>query len=115
MDRPTGTECSPVSVPLERTGGPSARRARLILASWALGLAGVTALGLSGHEARSEAAILPNAGTALPLPTLAATIPVPAIQRIARPSVTRYRSLGDDGLAGGIVFGDNVPGAYGPG
>ncbi len=108
MDRPGEIELTPVSVPVERIGGPSGRRTKLVLAGWALGLAGVAALGLSGHQPALDAASVSVADTASPPPKPAATNRVPATQRIAQSAITPQRTLGDDGLVGGIVFGDNV-------
>lgn len=115
MDRPGMPERSALTVPLERMGGPSRRRAWLTAAAWALGLAGVTWLGLSGHEDGLTVAAAPGvAVSSAPRATVATSAPRDVGPRIV-PPIVHYRSLGDDGLVGGLPFGDNVPGAAGPG
>ncbi len=107
----------PVLVPVQRSGSPAGRRVRLVVSGWLLGLAGVAALGLSGHAPPPQAAIAPEAtiaqlpGTPSPSSTLAPapTMHAPVIDPIVRRPVVQYRVLGVDGLVGGIVFGTNVP------
>jgi hypothetical protein len=111
MEPPHGPERTVLSVPLERTGASSSGRTWLVVAAWVLGLTGVATIGIGGRE-RGEA---PPIAPAAIVPTEAAPTVVPnrAVPRAAAP-IVYYRSLGDDGLVGGIVFGDNVPAASGP-
>lgn len=94
-----------VAAPLERTSAFSRRRTALAVVAWILGLVGVVALGVVGH--------LPQASTrsATIDPVLApASVPTAAsVRRATALSLpTHHRLLGDDGLVGGIVFGDNI-------
>jgi hypothetical protein len=114
VDPPERSDLAPIAVPLE-AARPSARRTRLVVAGWLLGLTAVVALGVSGHEPTPPAPIAPQAANVtVPGPPSPSAAPGPTIRPpvggpIARHPAPQHRSLGDDGLVGGIVFGDNVP------
>ena len=85
----TETELKPV-----RPGRASGVRARLLVAAWLLGLAGVAGLAVVGR--------LPGpAPTPAPAPDEAITRPNPPRAAEVRPT------LGEDGLMGGLVFPDS--------
>jgi hypothetical protein len=111
-DPPDRIELAPVLVPVQRSGGAAGRRARVVVAGWILGLAGVAALGLSGQEPAPESAVVP---AAVPVPSTSSSPapPAPTIERLPLPRIvghpiTYHRALGKDGLVGGIVFGNNI-------
>ena len=106
-----------LTVPLVSVGSASPRRARLVLTIWAVGLVAIASLGIAGREGEGNepARVAPVAAIPASAPP-AATVTVPAsatvprgtVRYIAAPVVVRH-TLGEDGLMGGIVFGDNVP------
>ena len=75
-----------------------------MIAAWLLILVGIVAIGVvaripGADHASNEAVVAVPATTPLPTRGATASSPVP----------TPHHSLGEDGLMGGIVFGDNVP------
>jgi hypothetical protein len=106
-----------LSVPLATVGASSPGRARLALVVWAIGLAGIAWVGMAGHDAGSATPPAAAAVGAIPAATTAGaatTSPTAApvsrgtVRSILAPVLIRH-TLGEDGLVGGIVFGDNVP------
>jgi hypothetical protein len=86
------------------------------VAAWTITLAAITWIGLAGHEREGSApaAVVPITVIPATAPAVATTAPATAtdsrgtVRYIAAPVVIRH-SLGEDGLVGGIVFGDKVP------
>ena len=117
MDRSDEPECVGMTVPLETVASSSPGRARLALAIWAISLAGIAWIGLAGHEdgegapagAATVAAIPASAATATPAAPATAAVSRGTVRSVAAPVGVR-RTFGEDGLMGGIAFGDNVPG-----
>ena len=92
-------------MPVEPIERGARGRAWLMASAWVIGLAGVIWIGLSGRG--TDTAAVADAGVAelrSALPTDAS----PATSSLAAPVVS-HRTFGEDGLVGGIVFGDNVP------
>jgi hypothetical protein len=91
----------------------SPRRARLAVVAWTLALAGIVWIGVTGREADEEAdapiAAPPAAAAATTVPaTAAATGSRGTVTYVSAPAVIHH-TFGEDGLIGGIVFGDNIP------
>ncbi len=120
MSRDDEVEFAARVAPAGRGGRSSSSRARLVVGGWVLVLAGVAAVGLTGHGAVSPVGPVPpamepaeaTAGLAIPAATDArATTP----RTTTSPAVASpHRSLGNDGLVGGLPFGDNVRPSDGP-
>jgi hypothetical protein len=108
-----------LTVPLERASTFSPRRARSAVAAWLLFLVSIVAVGVVGRLPDGEPVSNPAAkaeGTrvagverspAVPLvsPTTMSSRPT----MLLRAASTPRHTFGEDGLVGGIVFGDNVP------
>jgi hypothetical protein len=102
-----------LAVAVVPSNAASSHRARTTALVWVVGLVGVVAIGLAGHlpqapsqsTAVTQAAVAVTQAAAAESPSLASN--VRGASTFAPPST--HRSLGDDGLVGGIVFGDNVP------
>jgi hypothetical protein len=107
------------AVRVEAVGASTPRRARLAVAIWTIGLAMTAWIGLAGHDdgGAAKPVVAPAAAA---LPTTAATPAADDIPATATPPLSRgtvqyisavaiRNSFGEDGLMGGIVFGNNVP------
>jgi hypothetical protein len=116
VDRPEGIDFATSAVSLG-TPGRSPRRTRFVVAGWLLALTAVAAVGVGGRErtptpvatAPEAAAAVTFAATPAPSVAPAPTIRASVTHGPSRRPVPQYRSLGEDGLVGGIVFGDNIP------
>ncbi len=113
MGPPDSPERGALTVPLVRIERSSSRRAWLTAAVWTIGLAFLTWLGLGGRGAGAVPAAAPGPAEPLTPRSTPATSRVRnetrgAPARLTAP-VVYHRTLGDDGLIGGIAFGDNVP------
>jgi hypothetical protein len=114
MDRPDEPGRVALTVPRAAVGSSSGR-ARLAVAAWTITLAAIVCIGLAGHQREGEApvAVVPVAVIPRTAPTVATAAPATAtvsrgtVRYIAAPVVIRH-TFGEDGLVGGIVFGDNV-------
>jgi hypothetical protein len=109
-----------LAVPLGQARTFSPRRTRSLVVAWLLCLAGIVAIGVLArlpNVERPPASIVEAAGTRVaeirlmpsgpPGPLAAVSSGEPVGVPGAAP--TRRRTFGEDGLVGGIVFGDNVP------
>ena len=113
MDEP---ERGALTVPLVSVGSASPRRARLALAVWSIALVGMTWIGLAGHQGGglAPATVAPAAAVPATIPPTATATPRAAAVargtvRYIAASVAARHTLGEDGLVGGIVFGDSIP------
>ena len=105
---------------MERTSTFSPRRTRSAVVAWLLFLSGIVAVGViarlpdgeraSNPVAEAEATRVAGVGlppTGSPEPPTAVSSGGPV--HLSRAASTRRHTFGEDGLVGGIVFGDNVP------
>jgi hypothetical protein len=85
-------------------------RARLVMAAWLMGFAGIVGVSLVGKSAKpgvpdlSAGLVAPSATTELAARSPTVTAPPDASQRALEPAPWDRSTLGDDGLVGGLVF-----------
>jgi hypothetical protein len=83
-----------------------------VAAGWVVGLAGVVWLGLGGRGGGTVVIADPGIaeGSSGPaIATAAAAVEANRGERLPMPAIASHRTFGEDGLMGGIVFGDNIP------
>lgn len=85
----------------------------MFAAAWALILVGIAALGLSTQQPALDSVAAATLGAAQRTTATRTNDPA-AAARIGPTAIILDQSLGDDGLMGGLTFGDNVRTQGGP-